>query len=259
MADGDGPKDQGGDQGDQPPKSDDQGADPGTQTRNVVPPTEVEYERWYREYRAGARSPTKLARIVRAGIHRVRHAVLFGWPDLKFPALKDRAETSAAAVAAAVQQVTTEAEVRAAETVARVIAGTWEDAARAQLAAAASTTEALGKLAERLAQAAAAATFVTYRRVPDRDPATKEIRRDGKGNVITVLKEHVSAFTVAAAAARLAVAAKDHAALSKALLSSIAPGEAAGVLVGPPAVVLYMPDNNTAPKRDAGRADESGT
>lgn len=215
--------------------------------RNLTPPTPEEYARWLKEYRAGVTSPARLSRVVKASLLRTRHAVRVGWPDKNLPALKDRAAASDDVVSAAVHKAKAAAEAHAAELVAGIMVGTWEDAAKAQLAAAASITEALTTLAQRLAQAAAAATFVSYRRVPDRDPTTGVIRRDARGNPVTILKEHVSAAVTAAAAARLATAAKDHAALSRALLSSVAPGEPQGALVGPPSVVLYMPDNRTGP------------
>jgi hypothetical protein len=217
--------------------------------RSLTAPSPEEYAKWLKEYRAGAHSPARLAKLVKASIHRVRHAVRVGWPEKNLPALKDRAAATDEAVAEAVQKVVTETEVQAAEVVARVIAGSWEDAAKMQLSAIATTTDALSKLGERLAQAAAQASFMTYRRVPDKDPKTGEIRRDKNDNPITILKEHVSAYTVAAAAARLTAAAKEHAALSKALLSSIAPGGMQQILTAPPAVVLYLPDDGTAPPR----------
>ena len=223
----------------------DDGVDQG-KGRNLQAPTPEEYARWLKEYLGGAHSPARLAKAVKASIHRIRHAVRFGWPDKNMAALKDRGEVTDEAVTAAVSKIATAAEVRAAEVVATIMAGSWEDAAKAQLAAAANTTQALTSLAQRLSAAAAQASFSTFRRVPDLAPDGKP-RRDAKGNIITILKEHVSAFAVASAAARLATAAKDHAALSKALLSSIAPGQPQGVLVGPPAVVLFMPDNNTGP------------
>jgi hypothetical protein len=240
-----------------------EGVDQSSPTKGLTPPTPEEYARWLKEYRMGARSPARLAKLVKASIHRVRHAVRIGWPDKNLPALKDRGEVTDEAVAEAVQKVVNDAEVRAAEVVATIIAGSWEEAARAQLSAAASTTQALTRLAERLSTAAAHASFSTFRRVPDLDPKTGQPRRDEKGNVITILKEHVSAFAVASAAARLATAAKDHAALSKALLSSIAPGGMQQVLTAPPAVVLYMPDNNTGPgsatNGPGGDGDASGS
>ncbi len=191
--------------------------------RIPTPPTELEHKRWWLAYREDpSRGLKLLSAAVHANIHRVRHAVQVGWPDLGIVAFRTRLPPIMRTKNAMLDTVTAEVQAQAIAQVAKVVIGTWEDAARAQLASLNSATAALTKLAESLDKASAGASFVSYRKVPDVGDDGK-VRRDEKGNAILIMKPFVSGHAVAMAAARLAVAAKDHAMLGKVLLGSLAP------------------------------------
>jgi hypothetical protein len=221
--------------------------------RRVMPPSDLEYQRWWVAFqRLGEKAGIHKFRAA-AGISmdRARYALTVGWPG--YPALRDREVVADPENVAAVRRVALEAETRAVAAVAETLVPRWEDAARKLLEGLARMGDALNTQAENLAKAAGGASFVSYRRVPDVLP-DGTIRRDEKNEPIMILKPYVSAHAVASASARLTAAGKDHATLVKATLSSLAPGERPQVLSGPPALVLMMPDSDDLqePKPGAG-------
>lgn len=211
------------------------GADPpddpnGSKPRDLKPPSDIEIERWYKTYRSlpEPRGISTLRKVTGASIHRVRRAVLFGWPEVGYVAFKDRILASEPGARAAVRKVALEVESQAIARVAQVVVGTWEESARKKLAGLRSVDDALEALASRILEAARGASFVSYRRVPDLD-AAGQIRRDEAGNAIMVQRAFVSGHAVSIALARHAVAAKDAAILSRLLLDAVAPAGVGGL------------------------------
>lgn len=183
----------------------------------------MEQQRWWLAYREHPDWGLKrLAAHVKANIHRVKHAVRHGWPELKMQAFQDRLiamdAAGAMAGAAVVREIQTQAIVQAG----RSIAKTWEDAAQDQVAMLQHATDAIRKISASIDKVAEHANFMSYRRVPDIGP-DGQIRRDERGNAIMIWRPYHNGLSMAAAVGKLSEAGKNIAMLGKVLLSATAP------------------------------------
>lgn len=203
-------------------------------SRNVKPPTDLEYERWFRGYSARPdASVFELAKLLGVRKARLIHAIATGWPP-KYPSLRERLRAS-------IEYMTTEVQAGAIARVAVAVADGWEAAARRHLQPLADVSEAIVAIAAELKIASREATFVGYRREPRLD-AEGDPLFDGEGRALTELKAFVDAESIARATARLAQAAKDHAILNKALLDSLNPMRDAAIDLSdaPPEALAYI-------------------
>lgn len=227
--------------------------------RAVKAPKPDVYDRWWVLYRDGARALKKLAKAAHVSPATAQHAINVGWPEAQMAPLKDRAvlhdQATARAVqkeVAAVQAAHTAEDQAAAVAAAKAAMGTWTEAAKHALESLTRTSVALSALGKKVDEAAAAATFERYRRVPDVDPATGLVRRHPKtGDVITIDVPFVDGYRHAMSTLILVRASREHAHLVRSLLGDISPmdpktgdaGHIPGLLAGHTAVTLYMPPN----------------
>lgn len=226
--------------------------------RSVKAPKPDVYDRWWVLYRDGARALKKLAKAAHVSPATAQHAINVGWPEAQMAPLKDRAvlhdQATARAVqkeVAAVQAALTVEDQAAAVAAAKAAMGTWTEAAKHALESLTRTSVALSALGKKVDEAAAAATFERYRRVPDVDPVTGQVRRDKAGNVITIDVPFVDGYRHAMSTLILVRASREHAHLVRSLLGDISPvdpktgegGHIPGLLAGHTAVTLYMPSN----------------
>jgi hypothetical protein len=186
------------------------------------------YERWWESYRDGLRTAKKLAAAHGISPHTARRAIIYGWPEANFPALKDRAELHDRKAAEAMRSVVTQAEVAVLSTKSTGLLGTWEDTARAALENVKASGDALKALGERIAEAAKIASFVKYRKVPDVDPASGKPRRDASGNVIMVERAYVDGAGLAAAMRLWVSAQKEQIGLAHRLFGEVFPRDLGG-------------------------------
>lgn len=204
-------------------------------------PTDLEYERWWRIYKAlpPPHSVYRFARVAQINIHRAKHVCRVGWENM--PPFEARLESDDAAGREAVRKVAETVEAQAIAAVATIVVGTWEQSVRRHLAPLEDVSRAISDLSRELSLAAADANFVQYRQVPDRDEEGR-LRRDERGNVILIPEAYVSGESIVRSAARLASASKDHAMLNKGLLDSLAPfrSSALDFSDAPPETLAYL-------------------
>jgi hypothetical protein len=183
------------------------------------------YEAWWERYRDGQRSSRALATEFHISIHTARRAVDHGWPEANLPALRERARFHDQKATKAMQAVVAAAETHALATAGTTLLGTWEATARRALENVKTCGDALGELGARIKEAAVAASFVRYRRVPDIDPKTKQVRRDEKSRPIMVVKSFVDGAALAAAARLWVSAQKEQVTLAQRLFGEVFPDQ----------------------------------
>jgi hypothetical protein len=213
--------------------------DDGNPERGESPPSLDDLERWWQAYcRLPEPRPwTHLADIVHARKARVRQAVFDGWPDLGIVAFKDRDIVTPAVTAELVERV----HERSTERVVTAIIRPWAEEATKHLANLPKIGAALDKLYEVLLDQADKASFVRYRRVPDKN-ADGSLRRDGHGKVVMTAQAYVDGFQLALAAQRLGDSAKEFAVLNKALVDSLTPFRTSEIdfSKAPPEVLAWL-------------------
>lgn len=205
------------------------------------PPTDFEYEKWFRAYAARPdASVLFLAQLLGVRKSRLIQAIGSGWPP-QFPSFRDRLLTADENAKRAVERVTVDVQAGAIARVAVAVADGWESAARRHLKPLADVSEAIVSIAAELKIASREATFVGYRKEPKLDDDGDPLF-DGEGRPLTELRPFVDAESIARATARLAQAAKDHAILNKALLDSLNPMRDAAIDLSdaPPEALAYI-------------------
>jgi hypothetical protein len=195
------------------------------------PPNDLEYERWFQAYLTTPepKSPAKVAASAKARKARIAHAIHVGWPD--YPALKDRAKNHAiwkAAEKAVAQVVDMVVSPEVVANAATMVLERWDTAVKGHMRTSAEIGEAIKAVGAQVRIASREATFVQYRRIPELDDKGAQVY-DGQGKPLMKVERYIPMETVARATARLAMAAKDHAVLHKALLDSLSPVKDAAI------------------------------
>lgn len=180
------------------------------------PPSDEKYLDLWAAYRDGCRRIRPLQRRCKLDPGTVITAIEKGWPERSMPSLRDRLALHERQMrAAAEREMASDRE--AAERLGKTEARLWKEARVRQEGLSRQLEDILAAFGKKLQQAAPAATFLRYRKVP---VAVVEKGKDGVER--TVLREQLQSFVDATAYAKAlalyAGAVKDAPAITRAIL-----------------------------------------
>ena len=175
-------------------------------------PDEDRYAGMWAAFREGCRGTRALARKCGVGFAMAKTAIEKGWPDERWPALRDRLVLWERQADQARERAL-QADRTAAETAGKTSATVWREHQKKWQPVLEMAPELIGELGRKLRSAIGSATFVKYRRI-------KAFDKDGK--VVTIDQAYVDARDVTRAGALWATAIRDAPAAMKFLLGPAA-------------------------------------